>query len=63
MNEFGYSARQFAAPPASTGFIVWRDYDGPDGYRAQLYQIAADNPQIAKLKVVGHTSKGARSWR
>jgi hypothetical protein len=30
-NEFGYSARQFAALQASTGFNVWRDYDGPDG--------------------------------
>jgi hypothetical protein len=57
-NEFGLSARQFAALQMSTGFNVWRDYDGPDGYRALLYQIAADNPDITKLKVIGHSGQG-----
>ena len=28
-NEFGVSARQFAALQAAEGFNVWRDYDGP----------------------------------
>jgi len=33
-NEFGVSARQFAALQAAAGFNVWRDYDSPDGHRA-----------------------------
>ncbi len=57
-NEFGYSAQEFAAVQAAAEFVVWRDYDGPDGYRAQLYEIAADNPDIAELKVLGHTYQG-----
>jgi hypothetical protein len=57
-NEYGLSARAFAALQKSTGYTVWRDYDGPDGYRALLHQIAKDNPQIAKLKVIGHSVQG-----
>ena len=57
-NEFGVSARQFAALQASNGFNVWRDYDSPDGHRAQLYAIAEDNPSITKLVVLGETLQG-----
>ena len=57
-NEFGVSARQFAALQAANGFIVWRDYDSPDGHRAQLYAIARDNPSITKLVVLGRTIQG-----
>jgi hypothetical protein len=57
-NELGLSSRAFAALQASTGYNVWRDYDGPDGYRAQLYDIARQNRDIAKLKVIGHTIQG-----
>ncbi|MGH3046296.1 MAG: M14 family metallopeptidase, partial [Gaiellaceae bacterium] len=57
-NEFGLSARQFAAQQAENGFTVWRDYDGADGIRAQLYQIARRNPQLAKLVVLGHSVQG-----
>ncbi len=57
-NEFGQSARQFAATMAVAGFNVWRDYDSPDGHRAQLYAIAEDNPDITKLVVLGQTIQG-----
>ena len=57
-NEYGVSAQQFAALQAVNGFTVWRDYDSPDGHRAQLYAIARDNPSITKLVVLGRTIQG-----
>jgi hypothetical protein len=57
-NSKGQTARQAAASQLSSGFDVWRDYDGPDGLRAYLYDIAHDNPQIAKLEVIGHSGRG-----
>jgi hypothetical protein len=57
-NEFGQTARQFAATQAVAGFNVWRDYDSSDGHRAQLYAIAEDNPDITKLVVLGTTIQG-----
>jgi hypothetical protein len=57
-NEFGQTARQFAATQALAGFNVWRDYDSPDGHRAQLYAIAEDNPDITKLVVLARTIQG-----
>jgi hypothetical protein len=57
-NADGQSAREAAAAQMSSGFNVWRDYDGPDGFRAYLYQIARENPQLAKVEVIGHSGKG-----
>jgi hypothetical protein len=57
-NSAGLSAREAAAAQMSSGYKVWRDYDGPDGFRAYLYAIAAQNPQIAKLEVIGHSGRG-----
>ncbi|MGH3024618.1 MAG: M14 family zinc carboxypeptidase [Gaiellaceae bacterium] len=57
-NEFGQSARQFAALQAVNDFVVWDDYDSPDGHRAQLYEIAEENPQLTKLVVLEHTIQG-----
>ena len=57
-NELGLTARQFAALQAENGFTVWRDYDSADGIRAQLYEIARRNPQLAKLVVLGHSVQG-----
>jgi hypothetical protein len=57
-NKFGLSARQFAAAQAANGFTVWRDYDGPDGFRAHLRSIRRNNPGITKLVVLGHTLQG-----
>ena len=57
-NKAGRTARQEAAAQKSTGYDVWMDYDGPDGYAAFLRKVAAENPQLAKLVVVGHTGQG-----
>jgi Zinc carboxypeptidase len=57
-NSKGQTARQAAAAQLSNGFEVWRDYDGADGIRAYLYQVARENPQLAKLEVIGITGKG-----
>jgi len=57
-NAKGLSARQAAAEQAAAGFQVWRDYDGPDGMRAYLYDVARRNPQIAKAVVIGQSGQG-----
>ena len=57
-NPKGQTARQAAAAQMSSGFNVWRDYDGPDGIRAWMYMAAKENPQLIKLEVIGHTGKG-----
>jgi hypothetical protein len=57
-NRFGRTARQEAAHQASGGYIVWRDYDSPDGIAAQLRQIADDNKDIAELHTIGTTGQG-----
>lgn len=57
-NAFGKSSAEFAALQALNGFTVWRDYDSADGIRAQLYEIAAENPDLAKLKVIGTSGRG-----
>lgn len=57
-NSKGQTARQAAAAQLSSGFNVWRDYDGADGIRAYLYDVARRNPQLAKLEVIGTTGQG-----
>ncbi len=57
-NKKGQTVRQMAAAQAVGGYDVWRDYDSPDGFRAYLYKIAHDNPQLTKLEVIGHTGQG-----
>ena len=57
-NSKGQTARQAAAAQMSSGFEVWRDYDGPDGIRAWMYKTAKENPQLVKLEVIGHTGQG-----
>src|SRR3954454_5463276 len=57
-NSKGQTARQAAAAQMSSGFNVWRDYDGSDGIRAWMYKLAKDNPQLVKLEVIGHTGQG-----
>src|SRR5436190_5112497 len=57
-NKKGQTVRQMAAAQAVGGYNVWRDYDSPDGFRAYLYKIAHDNPQLTKLEVIGHTGQG-----
>jgi hypothetical protein len=57
-NRFGLSSQEFAAQQASEGYNIFQDYDGSDGIRATLYAIAAANPQIAKLRVIGTSVQG-----
>ncbi len=54
----GKTVRQFAAEQAASGYQVWRSWDEPGGFRDQLYQVARDNPQIAKLVKLGTTYQG-----
>jgi hypothetical protein len=57
-NSKGQTARQAAAAQLASGFNVWRDYDGPDGIRAYMYDLAKRNPQLLKLEVIGHSGQG-----
>ncbi|WP_053205874.1 M14 family metallopeptidase [Jiangella muralis] len=57
-NADGLSATEAAARQAAAGFTVWRSWDEDGGLRDQLYDLAKDNPQIAKLVVLGETYEG-----
>jgi zinc carboxypeptidase len=57
-NSQGLTARQAAAAQMSSGYTVWRDYDGPDGMAAYLRAVARANPQIAKVEIVGRSGQG-----
>src|SRR5918992_2004901 len=50
-------AQQFAAQEAG-GFNVWRSWDEPGGIRDQMYAVARNNPQLAKLGRLGTTLQG-----
>jgi zinc carboxypeptidase len=54
----GMTVREFAAEQSVNGFNVWRSYDEAGGIRDQLYAAARTNPQLVKLKVLGHTGQG-----
>ena len=54
----GRTQLQRATLQANGGFNVWRSYDEPGGIRDELYEIAADNPDITKLEVIGETDQG-----
>jgi hypothetical protein len=54
----GRTARQAAAAQAAGGFNVFRSWDEPGGIRDELYQVARNNPQLAKLKVLATTYQG-----
>ena len=54
----GKTLKQLAAEQAVNGYTVWRSYDEPGGIRDQMYAIAANNPQVAKLVKLGTTSQG-----
>jgi hypothetical protein len=57
-NAEGQTARQAAAAQAQAGFQVWRSWDEPGGIRDELDQLAADNPNLVKRVVIGHTYGG-----
>lgn len=54
-NTEGASATKLAAEQEAAGFKVWRDYDSSNGIRAYLSQIAAANPDLLKLQVIGQS--------
>jgi hypothetical protein len=54
----GLTVKQFAAQQAASGFNVWRDYDGPDGFAAYMRRVARNNPQLVKLETLGTTLQG-----
>ena len=54
-NTEGVSATELAAQQQDAGFKVFQDYDGPDGIRAYLDQVAEANPDLVKLDVIGQT--------
>jgi len=57
-NDKGQTVTEQARLQALNGFTVWRSWDEPGGFRDQLYQIAAENPGLTKLRVLGHTWQG-----
>jgi hypothetical protein len=57
-NAKGQTVREQAALMAVGGFDVWRSYDEPGGIRDEMYSIAAKNPNLVKLEVIGHTIQG-----
>ena len=54
-NSEGVTATELAKQQKDAGFKVFQDYDGADGIRAYLDQIAAANPGLVKLEVIGQT--------
>ena len=59
----GRSEAQRAAAQAAAGYTVCRSWDEPGGIRDELYAVAQRQPELVKLEVLGHTTRGARSSR
>jgi Zinc carboxypeptidase/Immune inhibitor A peptidase M6 len=57
-DQQGRSQAQRAAAEAAAGYTVWRSWDEPGGIRDDLHAVAAANPQLVKLEVLGHTYGG-----
>ncbi len=54
-NDDGVTATELAQQQETAGFKVWRPYDGPNGFRAYMTDIAAANPDLLKLELLGET--------
>ena len=54
-NDAGLTATQLAKQQSTAGFKVWRANDGPNGFDAYARSIAAANPDLLKLEVIGQT--------
>jgi Zinc carboxypeptidase len=54
----GKTVKQFAIAQAESGFNVWRSWDEPGGIRDEMYAVARNNPQLAKLVRLGTTLQG-----
>src|SRR4051812_7374288 len=57
-NKKGQTVREQARAMAVGGYNVWRSWDEPGGIRDELHALAAKNPQLVKLEVLGHTYQG-----
>ena len=57
-NAKGQTVTEQAALQAANGFEVYRSWDEPGGIRDELYDLAARNPQLVKLEVLGRTHQG-----
>ena len=54
----GQTVAEAATLQAEAGFTVFRPYSGAGGLKEEYEQIAADNPGITKLVVIGQTVQG-----
>ena len=54
-NTEGATATELAAQQQQAGYRVFQDYDGSDGIRAYMDEVAAANPDLLKLEVIGQT--------
>jgi hypothetical protein len=57
-NQQGQTVTEQARAQAAAGFNVWRSWDEPGGIRDELRDVAAQNPQIVELEVLGKTHQG-----
>jgi Zinc carboxypeptidase len=57
-NKQGQTVTEQARAQAAGEFNVWRSWDEPGGIRDELRDVAAQNPQIVKLVVLGKTYQG-----
>jgi hypothetical protein len=57
-NKKDQTVTEQARAMAAGGFNVYRSWDEPGGIRDELSQVAAQNPQLVKLEVLGKTHQG-----
>lgn len=49
----GETANELAAAQQASGFSVWRRFDGPDGLRQHLYDLADERPDLLSIQSLG----------
>ena len=54
----GQSVAELSTREAAAGYEVFRPYGGDGGLKEEYEQLAADNPDIAKLVTIGQTVNG-----
>jgi hypothetical protein len=57
-NRNGRTVSAQASLMAAGGFNVWRSWDEPGGIRDELHSLAADNPDLVELEVIGQSVQG-----
>jgi hypothetical protein len=58
VNEFGYTATEYARLQHQQGYEVWRDYSGPGGFAEEMRALTATFPDITQLEVIGQSVLG-----